>query len=125
MAFSSIFILIQLKNNFTEDVVRKYPDVINNLEIENAKSDNVMKKELIYQNLKNLMNHSKKKETEVKKKDEEERMKINVEESLEKIEKNKGLVPKWVKFLFGSLVFLGSSAGLILLHKYRTKFYKS
>jgi len=71
-----------------------------------------------------MVKSSKKKETEVKMKDEEEKKKIK-EEQIEKIERTKSMLPKWFKFLLGSFVFLGSSIGLVLLYRNRFRFHKN
>ena len=39
-----------------------------------------------------------------------------------KIEKNKGYVPNWMKWIFGSVFLFGSSAGLLILLKNKNKF---
>lgn len=56
-------------------------------------------------------------------KDEEEKKKIK-EDKIEKAEKAKSIVPKWFKFFLGSIVFLGSTVGLIYLFRTKARFTK-
>lgn len=122
---------MQFTHNFNEDTAKKYPDVIQRLSDENQKRDDV-KLILNIQNLKSLVNKSKKviilffilqKETETKKK-EEETEKKKEEDRLNKINEQQSIIPRWLKAIFGLTVFFGSSVGLFLLYKNRTRFYR-
>jgi len=65
-----------------------------------------------------------KKKAEEEEKDKEKKKKEETKEGEKKIEGSGGLVPKWVKWVFGSAMFVGSSLGLFWLIRNRNKFLK-
>lgn len=112
------FLTNKLKQNFTDDVVRKYSDIIDVLTQKNNEYNEVFKNKIkLFQEAKKASKANKSNDTNSKvesKKDEKEIKK--------KKEKSEGILPKWVHWLFSGVLLFGSSFGFYYLMKNKGRF---